>query len=796
MKQRRASICKAVSLLICCLGFLALTRTIQAQSVIATVPVGSHPYGVGVDPNPARNRIYVANETSGTVSVIDGATNTRIDADSITAGVNDISAGDGPYGLAVNPVTNRIFVNDRRGGVLLENFVTVIEGSSVGTTPVFTSFSLGQSQSAGITVNTTTNRVYVASQSFNTAGSFNTSKGAVTVIDGASTGVLPVIISQIEIPEPVTGIDVNTTTNKIYVSGTNNVFVIDGTTNAITKTILVGGGSFGVGVNETTNKIYVALNAAGTVKVIDGSTDTLTGTTITVGNQPQDVEVNTATNKIYVANGGSNTVSVIDGTSDMLVATFSLSLNFPAGVGVNETTNRVYVANQANDSVTVLGGLTAVREMRFSALRQGGPVLIQWQTGYEVNNLGFDLYREQKGKRTRINPSLIAGSALLTGAGTEMTAGNSYSWLDPSGTSDSKYYLEDIDLSGARTLHGPIVPIVSSSSIISDHQKQAMLLSELNAQAEAASGISKWQKGWPADTGAGRELLYDINDKSGVDIQHLIASKGAIKLSINKEGWYRVTQADLVAAGFNENVDARMLRLYSNGVEVPILMNAAKQQFSPGDSFEFYGAGLDTPTTDTNTYWLITGNGKGLRIAPQPRSAKPMQMTTSSVIQAQSQRGNGSQVLPSSPSTPRIPLSVSQPYPFNWIIVPTPAPAASKTENIKPENSKVTVPKAASLRDDSLSASTTAPPKKSRRSKARTKKGRRKVSLRNHAMLRPVVAQSYPYTVELREKIIYASSLTNGDAENFYGQAISVAPVSEKLYLSNLSQNYSGEAKL
>ncbi|HEV7375437.1 MAG TPA: C25 family cysteine peptidase, partial [Pyrinomonadaceae bacterium] len=48
----------------------------------------------------------------------------------------------------------------------------------------------------------------------------------------------------------------------------------------------------------------------------------------------------------------------------------------------------------------------------------------------------------------------------------------------------------------------------------------------------------------------------------------------------------------------------------------------------------------------------------------------------------------------------------------------------------------------------------------------------------------------------LREKIIYASSLTNGDAENFYGQAISVAPVSEKLYLSNLSQNYSGEVKL
>jgi len=711
------------------------------------------------------------------------------------AGTNDISAGLGPYGVAVNPVTNRIFVNDRLNAVLLGNFITVIEGGSVGTTPVFTSFALGQSLSAGIIFNTTTNRVYVASQSFNNGISFDTTKGAVTVIDGTSTGVLPVILAQIQIPQPVTGIDVNTTTNKIYVSGTSNVYVINGITNAITSTIPIGGGSFGVGVNETTNKIYVALNAAGTVKVIDGSTDTLTGATITVGAQPQDVEVNTATNKIYVANGGSNTVSIIDGTSDAVVATFSLSLSFPAGVGVNESTNRVYVANQANDTVTVLGGLTAVNQMSFNALRQGNNALIQWQTGYEVNNLGFDLYREQKGKRTRINSSLIAGSALLAGAGTEMTAGNSYSWLDPSGTSDSKYYLEDIDLSGARTLHGPIVPAVSSSSIISDRRKQAMLLSQLNAQAESTSGISKWQKGWPAYTGEGRELLYHLDDKPGVDIQHLIASKGAIKLSVNREGWYRVTQADLVAAGFNEQVDARMLRLYTNKVEVPLLMNAAKQQFSPGDSFEFYGAGLDTPTTDTSTYWLITGYGKGSRITPQTRSATPTQTTaTSSATQSQSRQGSGSQVLTASPTRAGIPSSLSPSYLFNWIIAPVVKPVVRKLESIRPANEDPVATKVAPSRADSVKAST--PPKKSRRSKNRTRKPRRKAALRNHATLSLIPAQSYPYTVELKEKIIYASSIRNGDEDNFYGQAIASAPVNEKIYLSNLSQSSSGTSQL
>src|SRR6266540_3965632 len=53
---------------------------VLAQTVIATIPVGDSPNAVAV--NPVTNRIYVANEQpdgpTGTVSVIDGATNTVI----------------------------------------------------------------------------------------------------------------------------------------------------------------------------------------------------------------------------------------------------------------------------------------------------------------------------------------------------------------------------------------------------------------------------------------------------------------------------------------------------------------------------------------------------------------------------------------------------------------------------------------------------------------------------------------------------------------------------------------------
>jgi hypothetical protein len=41
---------------------------------------------------------------------------------------------------------------------------------------------------------------------------------------------------------------------------------------------------------------------------------------------------------------------------------------------------------------------TDVAMMGFNATRYGNRVLLEWQTGYEVNNLGFNIYREKNGK--------------------------------------------------------------------------------------------------------------------------------------------------------------------------------------------------------------------------------------------------------------------------------------------------------------------------------------------------------------------------------------------------------------
>ncbi|MGB2713372.1 MAG: C25 family cysteine peptidase [Vicinamibacterales bacterium] len=105
--------------------------------------------------------------------------------------------------------------------------------------------------------------------------------------------------------------------------------------------------------------------------------------------------------------------------------------------------------------------LTAVRMSTTSAARTERGVTVRWRTGYEVDNLGFEIYREQGGERTRVTTKPIAGSALMVPAGVAMTAGHSYTWTDESEAAREPgvvYWIQDIDLNGTRSWHGPIVP--------------------------------------------------------------------------------------------------------------------------------------------------------------------------------------------------------------------------------------------------------------------------------------------------------------------------------------------------
>src|ERR1700704_625065 len=165
-------------------------------------------------------------------------------------------------------------------------------------------------------------------------------------------------------------------------------------------------------------------------------------------------------------------------------------------------------------------------------------VLIEWRTSFELDNLGFNVYRDQDGARTQVNPAILAGSALIVGPGTPLYAGYSYQWFDAAGSLNARYYLEDIDLKGTRTLNGPFGPVWNDSL---PKSQQAKTLSEV----AAAQASANTQTGGPPGT-----FEKPPSVPAAIQDQWAIAAQTGLKIGVKQDGWYRVTQPEMIAAGF------------------------------------------------------------------------------------------------------------------------------------------------------------------------------------------------------------------------------------------------------
>lgn len=233
--------------------------------------------------------------------------------------------------------------------------------------------------------------------------------------------------------------------------------------------------------------------------------------------------------------------------------------------------------------------------------------VINWRTGFEVDNLGFNIYRDEQGQRIKLNPSLIAGSALFAGASTPLTAGQSYVWSDSAGDQGARYWLEEIDLSGTSVWHGPVTATQIANNPLPNRSEKALLLEDLNVGANAT----------PQREFALAEMddLGTLRASAPEQKAWVTPNQSAVKLPVRRAGWYRVTRQELAATGFNANVNPDSLQLLADGVEVPMrVVNATPGQFVTGDFIEFYGAGVDAQSTDTRVYWLVAGTTPGLRI--------------------------------------------------------------------------------------------------------------------------------------------------------------------------------------
>ncbi len=157
------------------------------------------------------------------------------------------------------------------------------------------------------------------------------------------------------------------------------------------------------------------------------------------------------------------------------VATATYTAGLVAGPGSADATA---------DSQTVTANFNvplAVLLAGFSAQGQADRVLIQWDTVSEMGNLGFNLWRgvSPDGPNTQLNTSLIPSQSPGS------TQGYSYQWIDQADLVPGAtyyYWLEDIDLNGVVTRHGPVSATLAAPT--------AVTLGGLSASPGAAASLS------------------------------------------------------------------------------------------------------------------------------------------------------------------------------------------------------------------------------------------------------------------------------------------------------------------
>jgi len=367
----------------------------------------------------------------------------------------------------------------------------------------------------------------------------------------------------------------------------------------------------------------VAQNSTGVPRM---GTLTIAGLTFTVNQSNVFCSFNlTPTSAHFTSTGGADSVSVTAPTGCIWKASSDETwIIVPPGSGGNGNGTVNYTVEMNPSSSPRSGNMTiagqsftvdqdgtpsAVSLVSFNASQYGTGVLVQWRTGMEVENLGFRVYREQAGRRVRVTPELVAGSALIAGARTPLTAGNSYAWWDdetadcgsPAGDCQARYWLEDIDLDGKTTLYGPIAAKRINGTPVK--QSTAALLSQIGKSEPRAHQVVPSREA---------SALFALQQTSArLDL----ALQPAIKLTIKARGWYRITQPELAAAGLDPRIDPRNLRLYLGGEEQAMLVAGDQDgSFDRADAIEFYATGQDTPSTDAHTYWLVDGKQPGKRI--------------------------------------------------------------------------------------------------------------------------------------------------------------------------------------
>ncbi len=243
---------------------------------------------------------------------------------------------------------------------------------------------------------------------------------------------------------------------------------------------------------------------------------------------------------------------------------------------------------------------SSVKYEHIDAYSDGNGVWLEWETSFESGNLGFYIYRSNGVDKELVSPSLVPGVYMKMRDA--QNTGEKYTFFDADGDSDSSYYIETFSINGQKQLSNLISPKYVNDLAVYAGNSSAVLK---EAAQSTNAYISNDETNVPSVLKA--QIIKSLSFPDAAT-QRFVAAQSGAKIGVKKEGFYRVSRAELQTAGFDVNSSSSKWQLYRNGVEQAINVGGN------GDYIEFYGKGLDTRDTDTQIYFLITGAQNGKRI--------------------------------------------------------------------------------------------------------------------------------------------------------------------------------------
>ncbi|HVT08599.1 MAG TPA: LamG-like jellyroll fold domain-containing protein, partial [Polyangia bacterium] len=85
--------------------------------------------------------------------------------------------------------------------------------------------------------------------------------------------------------------------------------------------------------------------------------------------------------------------------------------------------------------------------------------VVAWQTSYEIDSLGFNVYREQAGQRVLLNPTFMPAAGPAGGG-----AGHRYQFVDAASTDPTRtYWVEEVRFDLTSGWNGPVAPVADPS---------------------------------------------------------------------------------------------------------------------------------------------------------------------------------------------------------------------------------------------------------------------------------------------------------------------------------------------